>query len=178
MSCWAYVTGVIKVSSRGRTQPEIEYVLKTILDHLPKVTGSEGNMTVFINPCAGFNSASSADEFFQDSNLTAQGLETQSNYTLTLDGSLRDREFYRTFREYNNFMNRLAKRLYVRDCLVKLTCFEKKYLFANDNSRYSEMYEWENGWAEYLMWEYDRDECGNILCGKPGRPNDGTIDNR
>lgn len=41
MSCWTYISGIIEVDVPGRTQPEIEHILKTIIDHLPIVTGSD-----------------------------------------------------------------------------------------------------------------------------------------
>lgn len=57
MSSWTYVRGSITVDVPGRTQPEIEYILKTVIDHLPLVTGSEENMFVNIMKCNGSNSS-------------------------------------------------------------------------------------------------------------------------
>ena len=48
MSYWTYITGVIEVCPMGRTQPEKRYILDTVLEHLPKVTGSERNMSIHI----------------------------------------------------------------------------------------------------------------------------------
>ena len=39
MSWWTYIHGTIVVSPTGRTQAEKRYVLDTVLDHLPRVTG-------------------------------------------------------------------------------------------------------------------------------------------
>lgn len=58
MSMWTYVSGTIQVYVSGRTQPEIEYVLKTVLNHLPKVTGSEEDMRVYINRRYGHSMSS------------------------------------------------------------------------------------------------------------------------
>ena len=41
MSWWTYINGTITVSPMGRTQAEKRYILETVLDHLPLVTGSE-----------------------------------------------------------------------------------------------------------------------------------------
>ena len=49
MSNWTYVMGQIIVAPMGRTQNEKEYILKTVLDHLPLVTGSEEDMQVYIS---------------------------------------------------------------------------------------------------------------------------------
>lgn len=63
MSSWTYITGTITVSPMGRTQHEKTYILNTVLDHLPRVTGSEGDMDIYVNQKNGTNSSSSADEF-------------------------------------------------------------------------------------------------------------------
>lgn len=47
MSYWTYINGTITVSPMGRTQPEKRYILETVLNHLPRVTGSEGDMNVY-----------------------------------------------------------------------------------------------------------------------------------
>ena len=49
MSNWTYVSGTIKVDVMGRTQEEAEYILKTVIRHLPIVTGSETDMKIYIN---------------------------------------------------------------------------------------------------------------------------------
>ena len=40
MSWWTHIRGPVEVSVPGRTQAEIDYILQTVLDHLPRVTGS------------------------------------------------------------------------------------------------------------------------------------------
>ena len=59
MSYWTYVRGYIKVDCVGRTQPEIEYILKSILDHMPRITGSEGDVTIHIVKQDGHSCSSS-----------------------------------------------------------------------------------------------------------------------
>ena len=48
MSYWTYLNGTITVDCIGRTTEEAEYILKTVLNHLPRVTGSEGDMNVYM----------------------------------------------------------------------------------------------------------------------------------
>lgn len=48
MSYWTYVNGTVIVSPMGRTQAEKRYILDTVLSHLPRVTGSEGDMNVYV----------------------------------------------------------------------------------------------------------------------------------
>ena len=47
VSFWTYVNGTITVSPMGRTQAEKRYILDTVLEHLPLVTGSEGDMDTY-----------------------------------------------------------------------------------------------------------------------------------
>ena len=42
MSHWTFITGVVEVTPAGETQPQLRYVLDTVLEHLPVVSGSEG----------------------------------------------------------------------------------------------------------------------------------------
>ena len=48
MSWWTYVHGTIVVSPMGRTQAEKRYILDTVLEHLPVVSGSERDMNVYV----------------------------------------------------------------------------------------------------------------------------------
>ena len=63
MSSWTYVHGTIVVSPLGRTQHEKRYILETVLDHLPVVTGSERDMEVYVIQKRGHNCSSFSDEF-------------------------------------------------------------------------------------------------------------------
>lgn len=48
MSSWIYINDTITVHPMGGTQPERRYILETVLNHLPRVTGSEGDMNVYM----------------------------------------------------------------------------------------------------------------------------------
>ena len=50
MSDWTYILGTITVMPIGRTTAEAKYILETVLEHLPQVTGTEGNMQVYYHP--------------------------------------------------------------------------------------------------------------------------------
>lgn len=168
MSYWTYINGVITVSPMGRTQAEKRYVLETVLDHLPIVTGSERNMDVYIIQKNGESTISSCDEFgFTTNNLTDRGgfktrdgwLRCQDEYILVVNGSLRDRDFERTFREFTKWLCRLSKRVIVKNILVDIDSDFDGFLFK-DRKPYYEMFEtpsWVDedsyNWCEYLMWE-------------------------
>lgn len=159
MSYWTYVNGVITVEPLGRTQPEKRYILETILDHLPKITGSERDMNISIlEKQSGASSSCNCDEFGRPLFRGWEWPNTYECYMLIIDGSFRDRMFDDTLHELNKFLNRLAKRVYVNDILVELHGQDKKFIIS-DAEPYKQMEEgpsWWNGepaWAEYLMWD-------------------------
>ena len=169
MSCGTYVSGMIVVSPMGRTQAEKRYILETVLDHLPLVTGSEGNMDVYIIQKNGHDKSSSHTEFGMWGgyrNWKTLSTDIQSEYILVVDGNLRDRMFDQTFREFQKWLCRLAKRVWVEDVMVEVKAYEEVSLIRNTNGIYTKMFEdptWcnddeysEPNWCEYLMWDRAR----------------------
>lgn len=169
MSCWTYVSGMIVVSPMGRTQAEKRYILETVLDHLPLVTGSEGNMDVYIIQKNGHDESSSHTEFGMWGgyrNWKTLSTDIQSKYILVVDGNLRDRMFDQTFREFQKWLCRLAKRVWIEDVMVEVKAYEEVSLIRNTNDIYTKMFEdptWcnddeysEPNWCEYLMWDRAR----------------------
>ena len=162
MSWWTYVNGLIMVEPAGCTQPEKRYVLETVLAHLPKVTGSEEVMKVKKKKKVGYSGSANFNEFFETA--YRGDIKTQDYYYLVLEGQFRDRMYEQTFRELNKFLNRLAKRVYVDDILIRLTGWDKEIVISNSDP-YQDMYEYsadsnkdEPAWWEYLLW--DRDPAG------------------
>ena len=164
MSYWTYITGVITVRPMGRTQPEKRYILDTVLEHLPKVTGSEEDMHVHVIQRAGYNCWSSHNEFGEW--IPHQDCKTQSEYFLIIEAALRDRTFNETKRELNKWLNRLSKRVGIEEILVKLNSYDRELIISNADP-YAEMFEspsWsfnnndeEPNWCEYLMWDAAKD---------------------
>lgn len=150
MSMRTYIRGLIELDIPGRTQAEKNYILQTVIDHLPKVTGSEGNMEIHTVRAYGHDMWSNRDEL---DNL-ALDFKTQSRYFLVLDGNLRYRHYEDTFKELNKFLNRLAKRLIIDSAYVRLSDYYRSYTFENKNNCYSYMFDNENPWYDYLMWEW------------------------
>lgn len=173
MSWWTYVHGTIVVSPTGRTQAEKRYILDTVLDHLPQVTGSEEDMNVYVIQKNGHNSSSSHDEFGQRTNnlFDCYGcknrehgwLQMQNEYILVVDGSLRDREFEETFRAFQKWLIRLSKRVIVKSVLVKINDYDKSKLIQDECGYYWSLFEYPYGsrgnetgepaWYEYLLWQ-------------------------
>jgi hypothetical protein len=172
----------------GRTQAEKRYILDTVLEHLPLVTGSERDMNVYVIQKNGHNSSSSCDEFgystnnlvdsYGDKSRKRGWLRIQDEYILVVNGSFRDREFVQTLREFNKWICRLAKRISMEDMLVEIKGYGEKILVRNDNDVYGKMFknpswsdEGSENWCEYLMWDYERNEDGDLLVGKPLKNN-------
>lgn len=169
MSYWTYINGTINVEPFGRTQAEKRYILDTVLDHLPRVTGSEGDMEIYVVQPEGHTCSSSCDEFGEQTNnlkdwygdKSRNGwLETQREYILVVNAHLRDRMFSETYREFVKWLTRLAKRVNVVDICVKVRGQDRRKVFI-EPGRWDDMYEWpswtnkgkEPAWWEYLAWE-------------------------
>ena len=154
MSSWTYVQGLIELDVPGRTQAEKNYILQTVIDHLPKVTGSEKSMNIYTIQTDGYDSWQNFDEFYN----RVEDFKTQSRYFLVLDGNLRDRYYEDIFKELNKFLNRLGKRLMVDSVYVRLYNYERSHIFTNKNNCYGNMFDSEDPWYNYLMWEFEDED--------------------
>lgn len=184
MSAWTYITGTITVTPMGRTQPEKRYILDTVLNHLPVVSGSENDMDVYVIQKNRYDSSCSHDEFGeQTNNLTDRygnknyrsgWLRTQDEYILVVDGSLRDREFEQTYKEFMKWLVRLCKRINCKNVLVKIEGYDKSTIIKDRNIQ-REKYSWKSvfdnlfenpswcnntgevNWTEFMMWDRAKD---------------------
>lgn len=166
MSYWTGVFGTICVSVPGLTQPHKDFIIQTVMDHLPRVTGDEGNMKVNINKLDGYD-----DIAPYDVDGRRRRMKMQSGYLISISASLRDRFFEQTLREFTEWLCRLSKRLIVVDILVSVRgiddealfepgyCFDdapyREYVF-NNHVPYNDMYEYdyelgEGNWTDW-MW--------------------------
>lgn len=170
MSNWTYIMGVIEVSPMGRTQAEKLYILQTVLDHLPVVQGSEGELNYYINQEKGYDESSSCDEFGEFTNnlkdryeqKSRNGFfETQNLYLLSIEGHLRDRYFKDTVKDFMPWLTRLAKRIVISDISITIYDYNNRLNITNPEPYYqmNENPSWvseDNGkpcWCEYLLWD-------------------------
>ena len=168
MSIWTSIHGTIEVNPVGRTQAEKRYVLDTVLEHLPVITGSENDMKVYVLQPDGFDRSSNVDEFGKKTNnlichygnkdRTHGTRRIQGRYILVVDADLRDREFYNTFCLFQKWICRLAKRVYIERVLVEMQSLSKEVFVRNTDDCYSKMFEFEDGWYEYLLWDKKMDD--------------------
>ena len=176
MSYWTHIAGFLVVSPLGRTQHEKTYVLNTVLDHLPLVTGSEGDMHIAVN-IGTENWSSTHDEFcmrtnnlkdrYGDHSRKYGFMRGSERYYLTISGDFRDRMFNQTFHEFQKWLCRLAKRISVDYVSVTILSDNRKPYHIEKhgwNNPYAQMFEepsWVKGsegeptWCEYLLWEPD-----------------------
>lgn len=180
MSNWTYINGTITVSPMGRTQPEKRYILDTVLNHLPRVSGSEGDMNVYVIQKRGHNTSCSHDEFGQRTNnlegwhgnKTRDGwFRIQDEYILVIDATLRDVEFDDGYRQFMKWIVRLGKRVGIVDILVSVEDHYKSTTIKNhqvDGSYkyvFSELFEdpsWcnkdgEPNWCEFMIYDRAKD---------------------
>ena len=173
MSAWTYILGMVSVMPIGRSTAETKYILETVLNHLPEVTGSEGNMHVHYLPSSYDGAIRNHNEFGQitkwmRSNEFYETEFSRSNtvknqFHIILEAHLRDREFEQTKRELLKWLCRLSKRVSVIDLSVKLSDRIGRTLTLSDPKPFNAMAErvsWktkgcEKAWWEYLFWEQD-----------------------
>ena len=108
MSWWTTVTGLVAVQVPGRTDKEKEYVLDSVLRHLPLIAGSEGPCHTHYVKAYGYTWSNNFDEFGNSSNLLPNqynmpskygNLKGQDKYFVVIEGNLRDRTFEQTIQE-------------------------------------------------------------------------------
>ena len=115
ISWWTYVAGVIEVDTFARSDAEAIYLAQTVVNHLPRITGSERDVEFHLTKPSGYCSSSNVDEFNQESDLYndefCRMFVTQERILITIYGNLRDRMFKRTLRETTKMLARLSSRL-------------------------------------------------------------------
>lgn len=162
----------------GRTQHEIEYVLKTVLDHLPRVSGSEGDMKTHLIKSYGHDTYSSHDEFFRrtDKAVTRHGDRSlqhgmypmQYTYFIFLEGNLRDRLIPETAKELVHWLFRLAKRVHITEVDITVAGYGRSPFRFNNADILYEAFEdvtWDpehpGNWIEYLLWRRANPDDGD-----------------
>lgn len=172
MSFWTNAHGIISVSVPGRSDAECRYIIETVLNHLPRVSGSEADLDFYYIRENGYDSSSNVDEFDEFSNLLdvhvwpkmmERGMHTvQHRYIIVFNGRLRDRFFDETFKDVIKWFTRLAKRIYVDTAdfvvggvdLPSYEYVEKRFYSGNLRN----LYDFEDEWAKKLTWKFDNSD--------------------
>lgn len=121
MGLWTCIHGVLTVNPFGCTVAEQEYVLKTVLEHQPMIWQDGGLMDVHVNRRSIGNCYSTCDRFGNRTDLlyTCSGgcFERSTDFFITLDARIDD---VLSCSEFMHWLCRLAKRVLVKDVLVRL----------------------------------------------------------
>jgi len=163
MSMWTYITGCIRVYCGAKTDEESEYILKTVLNHLPKITGSNGNANIQVVNTGTVTGVVNCDEFFVPKIYVKKGYgehycyDEHMEYNIVISGNLRDRVQKETVKETYKFITRLSKRVSVCDgcVMIRESCYkDEDNPTIIDCKRFENMYEYEDNWCNYLRWGY------------------------
>lgn len=130
MSRWTHIRGVIYVDVPGGTQKEKDFVIDDILNHLPEISGSEGDLEYTFAPIPGYNESSNYDNWdrctafkqFRTIELLRgrELVHTQSIYAITLYGNQRGCDFDTCYREFIHWLMTLGKRLEIINVVVSI----------------------------------------------------------
>lgn len=173
MSDWTYIHGTILVDPLARTQPEGQYIIDTVLAHLPVISGSEEDMYTHVVRSQRYDSWQGTDEFGEFTNnlfdnygkksLKNGGIKMQTHYIIVVEGYLRDRCFDDIYKRFIKWLCRLSKRLCVENVLVNIRDYYKQTTIIDARGVYEAMYEYplcclgnedgEPSWTDYLRWE-------------------------
>ena len=102
MSNWTHVTGCLYVETYKERKNIKKYVEK-MLEKAPKITGSEGDLDIFVNPLSGYNVSS----YKTDKN--GDWLHYQTCVAITMVGNLRDTEIKYKKPEILEFLKYIEK---------------------------------------------------------------------
>ena len=161
---WVYVIGAIEVDTYAQTSAEAKYIIETVIRHLPKVHGGEGPVKISYCLKEGSNVSSNTDEFGRFSNLYDgsyfETFEDQTKAIITLYGDLRHNDFEETKRDVSRLLARLAKRLDVYNCCVRVTdSFKNECIFTNRNDWLGEIYGGvEDSWIPEVVRKHNDDK--------------------
>ena len=155
MSSWTYVHGMVELDVMASTSAEAIFKAQTIVDHLPRITGSEGPAKWAVVPVTSWaNVHSGIDELRHRSNLGKRSswsdyeFERQTRVMLVLQGDLRDRYFEETLYETTKCLSRLAARVRVNHCLVRVSHWGRTYVFSDPS---------------WVVDQYDSDWTANLV---------------
>ena len=121
MSRWMNISGVIDVTPvSGFTPRQERYVLETILDHLPVVSGSESDMTAHVVRKTGLSHDTDFDELGYWVNNRPRKRDGNGGWLILVHGELRDSTFDETKREFTKWLFRLARNVIICSIFVRV----------------------------------------------------------
>lgn len=137
MSNWTTVSGVIEVDTYAGTTHKARYITECVINHLPRISGSEGDVDIFINQPSNYNLSSSCDELCAETNLMEKDYygfrqhKVQTKTIITVQGHLRDTYSNEIYRQVVKWLTRLSKRLHVCSVHLYVADYYKDYRLDN-----------------------------------------------
>ena len=107
MSAWTHIIGSMYVETYTERKNIKKYVEK-ILQDAPKVTGSEEDMYVFVNPMPGYNVSS-----WKMNKKGDDWEKYQTVVCITLAGDFRDRQIAQTDEEFQKFAEFIRQKFHI-----------------------------------------------------------------
>lgn len=104
MSRWTHITGTIKVDTLSQIKREdFQRWLESRVALLPKITGSERDVDIWIKEKPGYNLSTWEND---------TKIEYQTNAVITIDGDLRDRSQEEVIKELNELFETITRNLH------------------------------------------------------------------
>lgn len=167
MDIWTNIRGTIYCSPAGATPEEQEYILKTVLRHLPKVnpykTRRDNMFETYINRINQPQGFRPWDEFGNDSNLTDyddycyKAFSCDYSFVITLYGMFRSDNQSDVLKRFEKWLCRFSKRILVDYLNIDIW----EYCGKSDNKisisnweAYHDMYDFENNWIDKIRSAY------------------------
>ena len=145
MGVWTHIIGAVEADTHGRTSAESLYIAQTVVDHLPRVPGGEGDLQVYVTLKRGYNCSSTHDENDVRTDLgkaKSWGMfEHQTRVLITFQGDLRHTELWEATRDSVKMLNRLSKKLLVVRSSFRVIGFDRSVELGG--KWLNENYEWE-----------------------------------
>lgn len=103
MSNWTHIIGSLYIETYTERKNIKKYV-ENILKDAPKITGSEDDTNIFVNPLSGYNVSSYKE------NKNGEFLTYQTCVCISLAGDLRDRDMSKTEEEFEEFIKFISSK--------------------------------------------------------------------
>ena len=167
MGIWTNIRGTIYCSPAGATSEEQEYILKTVLRHLPKVnpykTRRDNMFETYINRINQPQGFRPWDEFGNDSNLTDyddycyKAFSCDYSFVITLYGMFRSDNQSDVLKRFEKWLCRFSKRILVD--YLNIDIWES---WGESNNKisitkweaYHDMYDFETNWIDKIRPAY------------------------
>lgn len=167
MGIWTNIRGTIYCSPAGATPEEQEYILKTVLRHLPKVnpykTRRDNMFETYINRINQPQGFKSWDEFGNDSNLTDyddycyKAFGCDYSFVITLYGMFRSDNQSDVLKRFEKWLCRFSKRVLVDYLSIDIweSCGESNNKISISKwDAYHDMYDFETNWIDKIRPAY------------------------